>query len=35
MPHLAIRYRASELAQFRPTAPIPQGTSTVPFASEV
>ena len=34
-PHLNICYRASELPQFRPTAPRPEGASTVPFPSDV
>ena len=34
-PHLHVRYRASELPQYRPTAPTPQGASTLPFASDV
>ena len=32
-PHLDVCYRASEMMQFRPTAPRPHGASTVPYQS--
>jgi hypothetical protein len=34
-PHLDVAYRAPYRAPIRPTAPRPQGASTVPFESDV
>jgi hypothetical protein len=34
-PHLDVQYKAAEKGPLRPTAPRPQGASTVPFADNI